>query len=520
MRFVSRIHIACYFTATLSIACIACAISVFFVTRAEAQSSDAFTVQTIVGNDTTPPSIPSNVTAVPVAPTQIDLEWDPSTDDFLLSGYHIWRDDVRIATTTETTYSDTGLLASTTYRYYITAFDSFFNESASSTVVSTTTLSIPVVPEDDMRTTQSTRVVWRGELTELQVLPGEDSVTIRYTTKNPIRSVVQYGETVSYELGSVRKQLYTREHEVILTNLKSNQRYSFSISGDWGNGRFGTMHIGSFLTLAPDDVFPPGNVRNLRLQGQDTGVEITWENPQDIDFAGVRVVRSDQFYPTSPSDGWLVYEGSGARAFDEDGSQNDGWRYYSVFTYDEAGNVSSGAVSRVYRGESVPSATPTEPEIPRISISFSDLIFIQEGAVVPSMNGEVRLDGTKAITVSLPYERVPEHLKAIVIAIQGLGDTGEETQRFLLRVDADFTTYTTVIEPFGVSGSFPFVLTVYDFKTRETGFVEGRIVTDIAHEGRGDVHSAPPHVGHVQTIVFFLLLLLLIYMGTRLIRRS
>ena len=111
--------------------------------------STPFTVRTLIGDDTTPPSVPTGLTATPVATTQINLSWASSTDDFILSGYQVFRDDIQIATTTVASYTDTGLSVATLYSYYVTAFDSFNNISASSTVVSTTTLatsSPPVTP--------------------------------------------------------------------------------------------------------------------------------------------------------------------------------------------------------------------------------------------------------------------------------------------------------------------------------------------------------------------------------------
>ena len=109
-------------------------------------STNTFTVQTSLGTDTTPPSVPTGLIATPIATSQINLVWASSTDDFTLSGYQVWRDAVQIATTSAPNYSDTGLIASTTYTYYVTAFDSFLNISASSTLVATTTLSSTTPP--------------------------------------------------------------------------------------------------------------------------------------------------------------------------------------------------------------------------------------------------------------------------------------------------------------------------------------------------------------------------------------
>ena len=53
--------------------------------------------------------------------------------------YQVFRGNSQVATSTQTTYADTGLTASTTYTYVVKAFDSSGNISASSTLAAATT---------------------------------------------------------------------------------------------------------------------------------------------------------------------------------------------------------------------------------------------------------------------------------------------------------------------------------------------------------------------------------------------
>ena len=69
-------------------------------------ASTGFNVRTFVGGDTTPPSTPVLRDVVPATPTQINIVWDAATDDYQLSGYRLFRDGVQIATTTQTSFSD------------------------------------------------------------------------------------------------------------------------------------------------------------------------------------------------------------------------------------------------------------------------------------------------------------------------------------------------------------------------------------------------------------------------------
>ncbi len=104
-----------------------------------------FTVSLVVTGsaDVTPPSTPTGLSATAISTSQIDLSWTASTDDFAVIGYKVYRDTVHIATPTGTTFSDTGLIASTVYSYTVSATDFAGNESAQSATSTVTTQSQP-----------------------------------------------------------------------------------------------------------------------------------------------------------------------------------------------------------------------------------------------------------------------------------------------------------------------------------------------------------------------------------------
>ncbi len=86
--------------------------------------------------DTTPPTAPGNLTVTAVSTTQINLSWTASTDNVGVTGYKVERcsgaacsNFTQIATPTTTTYSDTGLTASTSYSYRVRATDAAGNLS-------------------------------------------------------------------------------------------------------------------------------------------------------------------------------------------------------------------------------------------------------------------------------------------------------------------------------------------------------------------------------------------------------
>ncbi|MFC1701111.1 fibronectin type III domain-containing protein, partial [Patescibacteria group bacterium] len=96
--------------------------------------------------DTEDPTIPQNLSATVLSPTQIDLLWDASTDNVGVTGYRIYRDTIEIDTTVNTIYSDTGLTPSTTYTYTVSAYDAASNESDQSRPDQVTTPSSDTIP--------------------------------------------------------------------------------------------------------------------------------------------------------------------------------------------------------------------------------------------------------------------------------------------------------------------------------------------------------------------------------------
>ncbi len=107
-----------------------------------AQSSPANTT-TPAAPDTTPPSVPTGLTASAVSSSQINLSWAASSDNVGVSGYRVYRGGVQIATTSATSFPNTGLSPSTTYTYAVAAFDAAGNLSAQSSPASATTPAAP-----------------------------------------------------------------------------------------------------------------------------------------------------------------------------------------------------------------------------------------------------------------------------------------------------------------------------------------------------------------------------------------
>jgi hypothetical protein len=326
----------------------------------------------------------------------------------------------------------------------------------------------------------------------LEILPEKDSVIIRYETKSNVRSVIRWGKTISYELGSLAERSFSRFHETRITGLTPGTTYKFDIFAEHSLGISGTLIESTFTTLPPEDIFPPGNVQNLRAVIDGSDIVLSWVNPTDSDFDTVRILRSDRFYPSDLADGWVVYEGDGDTVRDS-GTAIPGTRqYYTVFTYDALGNVSSGAVVMIRVGSDGGTVTPTTTPIDTtntIALKISDIEFIQEGIRIEPQGSTISIDGGKHLTISLPYNLVPEHLKTIMVTLDAPHEI-DGTFMFLLRVNRDKTAYTAILAPLGIDGTFPMRISVFDYTTEQIGYTQGVIKSTITYMPHRDDDGA------------------------------
>jgi len=102
--------------------------------------------------DAVAPSIPSGLLAAAISSTEINLSWNPSSDNATTDDaavyYKLYRDGVYLRAVTGTDASDTGLSPGSGYCYAVAAVDTADNESPPSLTVCETTLdqAEPTVP--------------------------------------------------------------------------------------------------------------------------------------------------------------------------------------------------------------------------------------------------------------------------------------------------------------------------------------------------------------------------------------
>ena len=117
---------------------------------------DDFGARTMSGAqpDTHPPTAPGALSANAVSSTQINMSWQAATDNVAVTLYRVERcqgagcsNFAEIATPSGTSYSDSGLGASTSYSYRVRAQDAVPNLGPYSNEASATTPETPVPPD-------------------------------------------------------------------------------------------------------------------------------------------------------------------------------------------------------------------------------------------------------------------------------------------------------------------------------------------------------------------------------------
>ena len=106
-------------------------------------TSATVSVTVAASGDTTPPSVPGGLASPSQTNTSIALSWNASTDNVGVTGYDVYRGGSLLASTTGTSYTATGLAASTSYSFQVRARDAAGNASALSAALTVSTKANP-----------------------------------------------------------------------------------------------------------------------------------------------------------------------------------------------------------------------------------------------------------------------------------------------------------------------------------------------------------------------------------------
>jgi chitodextrinase len=266
--------------------------------------------------DTTRPSQPVNFSITSFAYNQVTLSWTASTDNIGVTGYHLYRKGVLLATLgTVTSYQDITVAAHTSYSYKIEAFDAAGNvsvQATSATVVTplapdTTPPSVPATPTLSHSTTAIT-VTWAAS---------SDNVGVK--GYNVYRNGVQLGTTTSRTYAD--------------STVRQGTIYSYTVAAFDGAGNNSAQSTAASL-LFPDTTAPSAPTGLVATAGTKL-VTLSWNASSDnVGVTGYRVYRGTTLIATL----------TGTTRTYTDSGRTTGTTYsYHVVAFDAAGKTSASS---------------------------------------------------------------------------------------------------------------------------------------------------------------------------------
>ena len=235
-------------------------------------SAASNTASATTPQDTTSPSVPTNVVATALTSTSVRIDWGASTDigGSGLGGYRIYRNGALLnsAAASATSFTDAGAAPNTTYDYRVSAFDNANNESAQSASASVTTpadTTAPSVPGGLMAT----------NITATQVTLSWSASTDTGGSGLAGYRVFRNGGTTP--VATVAVTSYTD------INLTAGTAYTYVVRAFDGAGNVsGPSAAVSVTTPVPPDTTPPTTPGALIASAQGAGsVLLNWTASTD-----------------------------------------------------------------------------------------------------------------------------------------------------------------------------------------------------------------------------------------------
>ena len=445
-----------------------------------------FSIRTFVGSDSIPPTTPilNNVTAI--TSTQIAIDWTASTDDVFLAGYRVFRDGLQIATTTQISFNDTGLLPETSYVYNVDAFDSFDNLSSSSALISTTTLPIPVIlpatTTAPATNNSSNFNTVSTILNKIEVITTKDNAQFSWQTSNKTRFDLSWGRTGSYELGTISSNEFGFDHSTVINHLESGTIYLYQLKSVNSLGISKIISSGQFMTLEPFVLNSPVNVGDLIVDVRGDDVKLHWRNDQlPVNYL-VRIVRNYLFYPLNIQAGAVVYEGQAESFYDQGALKDKTIQYYTVFVIDQSGSISSGAIGIANKRNTINTSITTEstssdpgiffPDTLKILLTTEDVNILQS-STSQVFSDEMTLKINIPYLVTIPASRISKDVKIIIISLQDPSNN-HVTASYLLKLNKTGDAYETVISASKSSGVSKFQIGLFSFADTKVLSISGR----------------------------------------------
>ncbi len=295
---------------------------------------------------------PSNLTATAAGSTQINLSWTAATETGgTISNYLIERcqssgcsNFAQVATSATTTFSDTGLLAGTTYSYRVRATDAANNTSPYSNTASATTLTTLPPPitfvQVNSATPQSPQTTVTVPFTAAQTAGNLNVVVVGWNDSTAAVSTIMdtkgnvytpaVGPTV--QTGVATQSIYFAKNIAAATANGNSVTVTFTTGANFpdiriaeysgldtaspldvslgAQGNSATTSSGAVTTTNANDLLIGANLIQTGTTGAGSGFTSRIITPQDADILEDRIVTATGSYtataPISPSAQWIM----------------------------------------------------------------------------------------------------------------------------------------------------------------------------------------------------------------------
>lgn len=364
--------------------------------------------------DTTPPAVPAG-TAATAGNTEIELRWQPVTDEDL-AGYLVYVSSdngqtwgSRYQVGLETTYTITGLANGTEYTLAVSAVDHAGNESKLSEPVRAT----PKLPDGGGDRTPPAV----PHLKEV-VSPGDGRLIVIWEAV-PDSDLAGYKVYVSSNAGSTWEEAGTAAGTFQpLTGLTVNQTYLIAVTAfDNSGNESARSNRKSATPLSGMDRLPPETPAGLKAVPGDGKVQLDWEESIEGDLQSYKVYMEGGGRPLG------VIANSQAPSYLAEKLKNGEKYTFYVTAVDKTGNESAkSAPAEAIPGrqpDSTPPPAPTgfiaEPGDAKVTLEWYDLadlvedlegyrIYISENGKMPiTIDSEENRFTVTGLTNKVPY---------------------------------------------------------------------------------------------------------------------
>jgi chitodextrinase len=386
-------------------------------------NSPSGSVTTTAAPDTSAPTAPGTPAATSVDSSSATISWTRSSDDVGVVRYDVSRNGTVVGTASQPasgdpTFSDSGLAASTTYSYVVTAYDAAGNHTPSA-AGSVTTTAAPDTTAPSAPGTPAAMSV------------GPTTATISWTRSSDNVGVTRYDISRDGALVGTASQPASGDPTFSDTGLTAATTYGYVVTAYDAAGNHTASAAGPVTTAAaPDTTAPSAPGTPAATTVGSTTATISWTRSSD----DVGVIRYDVIRDGTKV-GSVLQPAAGDPSFSDTGLTASTAYSYVVTAFEAAGNHTdspAGGVTTSAEADTTPPSAPGTPTASTVGTTTATITWTRSSDDVAVTTYDVLRDGTKVGTVQQPASGDPT-----------FSDTGLTAS----------TTYSYVVRAFDAAGN-------------------------------------------------------------------